>query len=222
VGSTGLVRHRSRVADRLRVVLAGSGLLRRAVRIYVGLEDRSGVPADAAESMIASSMTLIVAEELGADERAAISAAAAVALVYAAAQIRDDARFGDPAQAINAGDLAFALAFGEAAAVGEAVLRRVVGAAVEQIERRASDGNRHGTARAPEGLVRCAFAAGGLVAGAPDDVMCSLDRIGPEVCGGRTESVLSACRRIGFSEEGANRVAKLCAALPPEPERRTG
>jgi len=197
--------YRPILVEELRRVLAGGGPLRSVLRYHVGLEDASSAPAEALGKLIRPSLTLLIADELDGDPRAAVPAAAALELVHEFSLIHDDVqdrnevRRGRPtvwrrwgeAQAINAGDLMLVLALAEAGRAGDAVRERVLDATVEMIEGQALDVSFDGLTTLEEytdlidrktgALFRCACELGGIVAGASPEVRERLNGIGREL-----------------------------------------
>ena len=197
--------YRPILVEELRRVLAGEGPLRSVLRYHVGLEDAFGAPVEALGKLIRPSLTLLIADELGGDPRAAVPAAAALELVHEFSLIHDDVqdrdevrrerptvwrRWGE-AQAINAGDLMLVLALAEAGRAGDAVRERVLGATVEMIEGQALDVSFDGLTTLGEytamidrktgALFRCACELGGIFAGASPEVRERLNGIGREL-----------------------------------------
>ena len=197
--------YRPILVEELRRVLAGGGPLRSVLRYHVGLEDASSAPAEALGKLIRPSLTLLIADELDGDPRAAVTAAVALELVHEFSLIhddvqdRDEVRRGRPtvwrqwgeAQAINAGDLMLVLALAEAGRAGDAVRERVLGATVEMIEGQALDVSFDGLTTLGEytamidrktgALFRCACELGGIFAGASPEVRERLNGIGREL-----------------------------------------
>ena len=192
--------------EELRRVLAGDGPLRSVVRYHVGLEDASDEPAEALGKLIRPSLTLLVADELGGDREAAVTAAVGLELVHEFSLIHDDVqdhdevRRGRPtvwsqwgeSQAINAGDLMLVLALAEAGKAGDAVRGRVLDATVEMIEGQALDASFEDRPptfneyidmidRKTGALFRCAFELGAIVAGTSSRVRERLNGIGRDL-----------------------------------------
>ena len=188
--------YRPILVEELRRVLAGEGPLRAVLRYHVGLEDASGAPVEALGKLIRPSLTLLVAEELGGSLDAARAAAVSVALIDAYVKTRSDEGYEDEAEAINAGDFLLSLAFGEANRAGRAVLMRALDACTEWIE------TRNITA-----IMRYACVVGGLAAGASEDVMKELDRMG------RSGVVPLDSGQLPLSGEAAVRMGELMNAV---------
>ena len=223
VESTLLSRFRSTIVEGLRCVLSGDTPLRDVLRYHVGLEDESGAPAEALGKLVRPSLTLLIADELGADPELALAAAVSLELVHEFSLIHDDVQDGDEtrrgrptiwnrygeAQAINAGDLMLVLALTEARSTGDELLGRVLDAAIEVVEGQALDVSFE--ARWPdmseyEGMIdrktgslfRCACELGTIVAEASHEVRDRLNEIGREL--GRAYQIRDDLRGIWGSE----------------------
>ena len=201
-----LSRYRPTIVEGLRRVLSGDAPLRSVLRYHIGLEDESGGSTEAPGKLIRPSVTLLIAELLGGDSRAAFPAAVSLELVHEFSLIHDDLQDGDEmrrgrptvwrrwgeSQAINAGDLMLALAMTEARTAGDEALGRLLDAAIEMIEGQALDVSFE--ERWPDiaeytamidkktgALFRCACELGAIITGAPREVRGRLKELGREL-----------------------------------------
>jgi geranylgeranyl diphosphate synthase type I len=201
-----VARYRSTIEDGLRRALAGDAPLRAVLRVHVGLEDESGVPTEALGKLIRPVILLFIAEELGDDPDAALSAAVSLELVHEFSLIHDDlqdgdktrrgrptvwSRWGEP-QAINAGDLMLALALVEAGSAGDKALGRLLDAVIEMVEGQALDVSFEArwpsmgeytamTDKKTGALFRCACELGVILCGVPRETRRRLSEVGREL-----------------------------------------
>jgi len=196
-------RYRKRIEDGLDRAIRRGDRYGSILRYHVGLEDERGAPQRAMGKLLRPSLVLFVAEELGADPAAALPAAVGIELVHNFSLIHDDiqdrdrTRRGRPtvwslhgeAQAINAGDLMFALAIGESLRSGPEAARLLVDASTEMIEGQFLDLGNEGCEisieeyrrmidRKTGALLRCALRLGARIAGASSDIDAALLRAG--------------------------------------------
>jgi geranylgeranyl diphosphate synthase type I len=182
------------------------------VRYHLGWQDEKGRPVEAHPGKTLRPMLCLMAcEAAGGDYRRALPAAVAVELLHNFSLVHDDIQDGDrtrrgrptvwaiwgEAQAINAGDLLWAVANGVLASAegwpGEAVAAAVAAlnaAAVRMIEGQYMDlaaessadvsveGYREMTVRKTGALFGCALELGALAADAGDDVAAAFGRSG--------------------------------------------
>ena len=198
-----LTKNREILLTGLRDAMSGPSPLLGIVRRHVGIEDEAGRPTDAAGKLLRPSLVLFIADELGGRPRAALPAAVALELVHNFSLVHDDiqdrdrTRRGRPtlwavhgeAEAINAGDLLHAIAAREAARCGAPAAACLAEATLDMIEGQSLDlsyerrfvkiDEYHAMIDRKTGaLLRCALELGGLVAGAPPDVLVSLRKLG--------------------------------------------
>ena len=128
------------ILDGLARALEGSTRLRAALRYHIGMTDEAGRPTDAFGKLLRPSLVLLTAESLGGCTRDALPAAVALELVHNFSLIHDDiqdrdrVRRGRPTvwtlygvpEAINAGDLMFAIAVRTALEAGPNVAKALL------------------------------------------------------------------------------------------------
>jgi geranylgeranyl diphosphate synthase type I len=201
-----LERNRTALLDALAEALAGQSPLFAIVRRHVGIEDEAGARRDAAGKLLRPSLVLFVAQELGARPERALPAAVGLELVHNFSLVHDDIqdrdhiRRGRPtlwathgeAEAINAGDLLYAIAFREIARCGGGAVACLAEATIDMIEGQSLDlsfEQRFVTIdeymamidRKTGALLRCAFELGAMVAGADDGARRALRDLGMAV-----------------------------------------
>ncbi len=198
-----LEAYRAVLLDGLRTALAGSSPLSGIVRRHVGIEDERGADADGAGKLLRPCLVLFAAEELGARPGAALPAAVALELVHNFSLVHDDiqdrdrTRRGRPtlwavhgeAEAINAGDLLYAIAFREIASCGGNASSCLAEATIDMIEGQSLDLSYEGrfvsideyltmVDRKTGALLRCALELGGIMSAADDAELLSLRELG--------------------------------------------
>ncbi len=199
-----LLRYALSIEEGLFSVLQGGSPLYTILRYHVGFSD--GCEAPSLGKLLRPSLVLFTAEELGADPAAALPGALALESAHNFSLIHDDIQDHDEVrrgrqtvwrrygvgQAINAGDLMHALAVAQAALIGKEAVAALVEAIVEMIEGQALDLSFEqeevdielylGMIDKKTGaLIRTAFRLGGLLAGAPPDIVNDLVDLGRDL-----------------------------------------
>jgi len=198
-----LNRYAEHLDGALRSALRGDSLLHPVLRYHVGLEDEHGKPREGLGKLLRPSLLLHTCQHLGGSLDRATRAAVALELVHNFSLIHDDIQDEDPtrrgfptvwtrvgvAQAINAGDLLYAIAVHEILACGAgatAVLNRATTAMIEgqamdlSFEDRLVESGEYLAMidRKTGALIRCSFELGAVCADAPDDVRDRLVEFG--------------------------------------------
>ena len=197
---------RPALLDALRSAVDGAEPLRSILRFHLGFEDERGPSAPATGKLLRPCLVLFIGEQLRAEPAGLMHAAVSLELAHAFSLIHDDiqdedrtrrghpsvwARFGVP-QAINAGDLLYALAVFAALRASEAVATRLTHAVIEMIQGQAQDlefEDRWPTAgdylqmvdRKTGSLLRCAFELGALAGRADPELVSTLSAAGHAV-----------------------------------------
>ena len=199
-------RYRSTILEGLARALEGDTQLRGILRYHIGMTDSQGNPSGSCGKLLRPSLVFLIAEGLGADVDDALGAAVALELVHNFSLIHDDIqdcdeiRRGRPtvwaihgiAEAINAGDLMFAIAMSTAIESGAAVAAALARAVDRMIEGQSLDLQFESRAVAtPEylemidrktgALLSCAMELGGIVAGASGEVTEQLVALGRSI-----------------------------------------
>ena len=201
-----LDRYAAKIEEGLRGALRGESSLYEILRYHIGLTDADGQRVTALGKLIRPTLVLFVAEELGGRVDAARSAAVGLELIHGFSLIHDDLQDGDEvrrgrpavwtrwgsAEAINAGDLMHAIALKTALRAGSGVANALAEATCEMIEGQSMDlafEHRFVTEddylkmvdRKTGGLFRCAFELGGRCAGASQETLADLRKVGSNV-----------------------------------------
>jgi geranylgeranyl diphosphate synthase type I len=201
-----LARFREPIRSALHAALSGDGPLLAALRRHVGVADVDGDRVDRCGKLLRPSLLLLVAEVLGASIERSMPAAVALELIHGFSLIHDDIQDGDRtrrgrpalwtelgmAQAINAGDLLFAMALSVALHTDPRVSASILDASCRLIEGQALD-----LALTPASaeyakylrlidhktgaLFACAFEAGALLSDADRAAVDSLRLLGQQL-----------------------------------------
>lgn len=199
-------RYRPMILDGLGRALAGDTQLRRILRYHVGLTDEQGNPASSFGKLLRPLLVLLTAEALGGDVREALGAAVALelahgfSLIHDDIQDRDEVRRGRPTvwalygvpEAINAGDLMLAIAMATAIEAGAPIAAALASAVERMIEGQSLDLQFESRAvataeyldmidRKTGALLTCATELGGIAAGASDEVIVQLIKLGQSI-----------------------------------------
>jgi len=201
-----LAKYQEPVRQRLAEVLQGGDPIRHILRYHVGIESRRGKPEVRTGKMLRPSLTLFMAEQLGAEDRCSLHAAVALELIHNFSLIHDDIedndklRRGHPAvwdligvpKAINAGDLMITLALLEGVTAGTEVVQCLLEAMRDMVDGQALDLEYESQWTSPEeyramillktgALFRCAFELPGIIAGADEETERRLGAFGEEL-----------------------------------------
>ena len=202
-GQDPVKRYRSTIERGLRAALAREGALARIGRYHIGLEDEQGQSSAAFGKFLRPAIALFVAEDLGGHPEGVLPAALGLELIHSFSLVHDDiqdqdeTRRGRPAvwtlwgvyEAINAGDYLHALATDSALRAGAQAAAELTRATASMIEGQSLDlsfemrfvGEEEYVEmvdRKTGALFSCAFALGGICAGANEDVLVQLRSLG--------------------------------------------